>query len=382
MANYTAVSLDQIRDVKNVISDEILITASGITEAMWEQLKIFVKPGIENEYTEYIYEGNYKGAAPKYKGSTLNNTLGQMLPRKLKVQPVWNRIPDSLDNYFEKTPISMQRLSTEGVTAEHTQFQLLRASEQTSAQVRSNFFLGSRPKNKTNFDSLTTDEQKEYALMDGIYTKIANMIAGTNDDDKDDKNKPLISSEKGNLIETDPLLGAATGAKETYQSVVNFYNSLDAHLLAQENILFYVCPKLWNVIKQGYNLTYVGMQTPDVNNPNFRFTDMPNVQFLHYPTMGYGDNIIATVENNLGYGTDINTDGEPNKAFIDINKDPDDAHNIIIQIDLRADTIVRNPTKGYFATNGEKNYPSIESWKKAEEEKHKQEGGSTEEGHV
>lgn len=364
--NNIAITLPEILDVKNVISDEILITASGTTEQMWEKLGIVFKPGIENEFTQHIYDGNYKGSAPKFHGSTLNNTLGEMIPRHLTVKPVWNRVPDSLDNYFESVPISMAKLSEEGVTAEHTQFQLLRAAEQTSSQIRQNFFLGKRPANKAAYDALKTDEEKELSLYDGIFTKIANMIAGTNDDDKDAKGQPLISEAKGNLIETDPLIGAASPV-ETYDNVVAFYNNLDGHLVSNnETIYFYVSEMVWRLVCQGYNLKYKGMQTPDVNKPEFRFTDMPNVEFKHHATYGFGDCIIATKVDNLMYGTDISNDGEPNRAYISIDKDPNDAHNIIIQIDLRAGTLIVDPTKGAFATNGEINYASRDSWNKAQ----------------
>lgn len=359
--NYTAINLSQIQDVKNVINDEILITAAGVTEQMWENLGIIFKPGIENMFTQYIYAGNYKGSAPKYHGSTLNNTLGEMIPRHLVVKSIWNRVPDSLDNYYETAPISMAKLSEEGVTAENTQFHLLRAAEQTSSQVRQNFFLGKRPANKTAYDALPENE-KEYALYDGIFEHIANMIAGKTDEDKDAQGQPLISEENGNLIPTEPLLGASDPV-ETYDNVVDFYQSLSGSLVSNnETIYFYVSDKLINKIRQGYNLKYKGMQTPDVNKPEFRFTDMPNVEFKFHAVFGYGDCIIATKEDNLIYGTDITTDGEPNKASIEVNKDPDDAHNLIIQIDLRAGTLIMDPTKGAFATNGEKNYPSYQEW--------------------
>lgn len=366
--NYVAITLPEILDVKNVIKDEILITAAGTNEEMWAKMGIAFKTGIENEYTEHIYEGNYRGAAPKYHGSKLSNTLGETLPRRLQVKPIWNRIPDSLDNYFEKHPISMLKLNDEGVTGEHTQFQLLRAAEQTSSQVRQNFFLGRRPATKALYDAITDDEEKEYALYDGIFVKIENMIAGKEvDGDQDANGNPLISEEKGNLISTAPIIGAPS-AIEAYQEVVNFYNKLDSHLTTNETVYFYVCERIWQLVKQGYNLMYHGMQTPDVNKADFRFTDLPNVEFRHHAAFGYGDCIIATLNDNLMYGTDIQNDGEPNNAFVNIMQDPDDAHDIIIQIDVRSGSMILDPTKGAFATNGAKNYPSVKSWEAAQED--------------
>lgn len=362
MANYTAINIDQVNDVKDVIHREILETATGINEKIWNELGIVFQTGIENKDSKFVFDGNTSVAAPKFPGSELASGLGDMLERELVVKPIWSRVPDSLDNYREKEPISIARLSEDGVTGEATQFQLLQAAKLTSGQVRTNLFLGKRPANKTAADALSVAERK-YKLYDGFFQKIADMKAGTNELDKDAAGEPLVSEAKGNLIPTEPMLGAATAA-DCYDAMVDFYQKLDPELLdgANGTLIIYVCSQLHRRLIQGFLEKYTGLQNVEVNKPGYRFVDMPNAEFRSHAALGYGDQIIATVEGNLEYGTDMNTNGDPSNAFVAIMQDQNDAHTIIIQIDLAAGTRILRPTKDAFATNDQINYATPAEW--------------------
>lgn len=366
MANYTAINIEQVQDVKDVIHREILETATGINESIWKDLSIAFQTGIESKDSKFVFDGNTSVAAAKFPGSELASGLGDMLERELVVKPMWARVPDSLDNYREKEPISIARLSEDGVTGEATQFQLLQAAKLTAGQVRSNFFLGKRPASKAAAEALSVQERK-YTLYDGIYQKIADMKAGTNTLDKDAEGNPLISEEKGNLIPTEPMLGAATAA-DCYDAAVEFYQKLDPELLDGTNgqAIAYVCPQLHRRLIQGFLEKYTGLQSVEVNKPNYRFVDMPNLEFRSHAALGYGDQIIVTVEENLEYGTDMNTNGDPSNAYVHIMQDQNDAHTIIIQIDLAAGTRILKPTKDAFATNDQLNYATPAEWKAAQ----------------
>ena len=355
MANYVAIDLQQVKDVKDIINRDILETACGINEQVFSVLGINTLTGIENKDSIYVFNGNENIAAPKTPGDTLESTLGDMLERVLEVKPVWSRVPDSLDNYREKEPISILKLSENGVTAEHTRFQLLQAGRLTSGQVRKNLFLGVR----------NTTDKGELSLFDGFYKKIADMKAGTNELDKDKDGNPLISEDNGNLIPTAPLLAAAT-AEATYDEILEFYQSLDPLFTGgEDNIIFYVCPAMRLKIIQGYLEKYTGLQALEVNKQSYRFVDMPNVEFRAHAALGYGDQIIATVPGNLDYGTDMTTNGDPSNANVNIMQDQNDAHNIIIQIDLAAGTRIRDVHRTKFATNDKVNYANKAEYDKA-----------------
>lgn len=349
MANYIAIDLQQVKDVKDIINRDILETACGINEKVFSLLGINFRTGIENKDSIYVFNGNENIAAPKTPGDVLASTLGDMLERVLEVKPVWSRVPDNLDNYREKEPISILGLSENGVTAEHTRFQLLQAARLTSGQVRKNLFLGVR-------DTTATGAARELALFDGFYKKIADMKAGTGDLDKDKNGNPLISAANGNLIATSPILAAAT-AEAAYDEIVEFYQALDPIFASgEEDIIFYVCPAMRLKIIQGYLEKYTGLQALEVNQPSYRFVDMPNVEFRAHAALGYGDQIIATVPGNLDYGTDMTTNGDPSNANVNIMQDQNDAHTIIIQIDLAAGTRIREVHSSKFATNDKINY--------------------------
>ncbi len=326
MTNPVAIDITQVTAVKNIIERDIIEAASIVNDSIFDTLKIDVLRGIENKDTIFVYEKAAKIAAAYTPGDELDAKLGAVQERILEVRPVWTRIPDNLENYREKEPFSIEGLNDGGVQAKHTERQLRLAGKEFGEQVKLNLFHGDRSLGK----------EAKYGLYDGFLKKMADDITAGN-----------ISEAKGNYIVGIDMSGTP---EDKYDGIVEFYSKLDPRLQGAEEVLFYVSMKTRLAAVQGYLTKYTGLQNVSVNTEGYRFVEMPNVALVGVYILGTGDGIIASVPNNLQYGTDIDTDS----PHVNVMQDPRDAKIIIIQIDQACGTRIKAVSSDAFAMTDHK----------------------------
>lgn len=332
MANYKALNIDQLQSVKESIQNELLESMSLTDNAVFSKFGINVLTDVENQDRQFGYNG-YQSIARAYKpGDTLAAKLGEFSERVLKVTPFWTRVPDNIQNYREKGPISIAGVSSNGIQAPQSEFQMRKLAAAFGDQVRMNLWHGDRTAEEN-----TT--KTAYGLYDGFLTKIkAAATAAT----------PEISTALGNMIAVDPL---TTGnVVDNYEALYEFWGKLSAYMQGYDKIYFAVSPNAKRRILSGYMTKYQNLQLDASKNAaNPYFFEMPNVELVSDTSLGTGDGVIAYTPGLLDYGTDLTRNGEPDGAYIDLYKSPDDSNVLIYQMQAAAGTRIKAFDSAHFA---------------------------------
>lgn len=332
-----ALNISQIQTVKETIHPELVAKASLLTDSMFEELGMKVTTDVENIDTCYIFNEKGLQARPYVVGNVEDAQLGEFIDNPAKLEKIVLHTSDSIERYTEKGPFQDTNVVE---STEHTQFLLGELSKRTAEDTRANVFHGNMA-NRTLPKTSANMVKKGLSLFNGFYTLIAMRITdGT------------ISETLGNLIKTGNLLDNSITPVQAYDKFVEFYNSLNAALQQEEEILVGVCKKLGAKIVKGYMLTYPQI-APTVLNNGWKFAEFPNVKLITNAAMGVGSQIYATVEGNMEY---ICSDREQD-AMISIGQVSKDLRVFDYQANTRATVRIRDYSPKLFAVNEERNTP-------------------------
>lgn len=329
MGNFQAVSVANIQTVKETINDELIESMSLTDNDVLPRMGINLITDIENQDKKYSYTG-YQSIARAYKpGNTLVSKLGEFGEHKLKVKPIWTRVPDNIQNYRERGPITVAGVSSMGIRAPQTEFQMRHLANQFGDQVRMNLWHGDRTGD--------TAGTSPYGLYDGFLTHIKHGVADG-----------MISEGKGNYFDVDPL---ATGNPiDNYEAALDFWNRLSAYMQGAPKLYFAVSPVAKNRIISGLMSKYPN-HTVELSRimQNPYLFEMPNVELITDTSLGGGDGIIAYTPYVLDYGTDLTRNGTPEGAFIEVGKSPDDFNVVIYQMQIASGTRLDAIDNAHFA---------------------------------
>lgn len=326
-AHY-ALSLDQIQTITKILEPDILESATLVNHEVFEKLKINVITDLENVHSYMVYN-RHTGTTRRYvPGKSLNNDIGALSERELKVELAWNRITDNIQNYREKEPFSVLG-TNESFTAPNSEWAIRQIAIIYQGDLLNCLFHGNS----------ALGEDNALGLYDGFFTKI-----------NQDINAGLISTANGNLIEIDPIDG--TDPVADYDAFISFYRALSPKLKAKEEIDILCSESARSFILRGYMLKYQGLQNVNVTDPGFRFFEAPKCVLMSDPALGDGDQLIATVPYNLEYGVDLK---DPKNTHVEVGRAQEDFNVIIYQIQSAQGTRIKQISADCFATTTGKN---------------------------
>lgn len=328
-----ALSVEQIQAITSEVQSDILESASLVNSSIFEELQINVIRDIENVHSLMVFDRKV-GTARRYQpGHVPNSKIGYMHERELKVVMSIDRFRENIQNFREKQPFSILG-SNETYSFSNTQtaFLLNEIAIKYSRDLLSNLFFG----------KMTKGIDDPYGMYDGYFAHIERDI-----------NAGRISKTNRNYQEIDPIDG--TDPVADYDTAVAFYEGLDPKMKMNKEILIYCSPTTFARIARGYNLKYVGMQSTNVMDPNFRFVDMAQARFCPNAAMGEGDKLIATLPYNFDFGSDMN--GSVVDSAIKVANDQNDFNIVIFQIQTAQGTRIRRISSDVFCVSSGVNTP-------------------------
>lgn len=326
-------SVDQVQTVARVLEPDILESASLVNNSVFEQLKINVIRNLENVNSLMVFDRKV-GTTRRYRaGRKVENKVGYIHERELKVELSMNRYTENAQNFREKEPFSIAGFNETGeLNAPVSEFIMRQIAIAYSSDVMSNLFFGDYEKG----------DDDPYGLYNGFFAHINRDI-----------NRGLISVANHNYQVIDPIDG--TDPKADYQTFVQFYENLDPKMLLADTVYIYMSTQTRQRILRGYMQTYSGFQVEGVANPEYRMTETPKAQLCAHPALGVGDCLIATTEYNFEFGTDLS--GSTGDAKVMVNISPDDFNVYIFQIQTAQGTRIRQITSDHFCVSSGKNTP-------------------------
>ena len=333
-----ALSIDEIKTVKEQINDELVAKAYLLTDSMFEDLGIKVTTDVENIDVCYIF--NRKGliARPYVVGNVKSSQLGKLVDNPAKVEPYYAHASDSIERYREKGPFNAANAADE---AKVTTFNLNVLSGSVAESVRANFFFGNKA-NRSLADTADNQVKLGLSLFDGIYTIIAKRITdGT------------ISAANGNLIITGAMPTGDDKAKKAYEMLTAFYGALNPAMKKPEVTTYiYATDEFCRLVVKGYMETFPQI-APTVLQAGWKFAEMPNIVLKTSSAMGKGAQLIATVGDTLEFICDT----RENAAKIRIGQVQMDLTLFDYQVNAAATTRIRDFDPQVFACNEQLNTP-------------------------
>lgn len=326
-------SVDDVKTITKVLEPDILESASLVNDSVFEQMKINVIRNLENVNSLMVFDRKV-GTTRRYRaGRKVENKVGYMHERELKVELSMNRYTENAQNFREKQPFSIAGFNETGeLNAPVTEFLIRQIAISYSGDVLSNLFFGDYEKG----------DEDPYGLYNGFFAHI-----------NKDINRGVISLANHNYQILDPIDG--TDPKADYQTFVNFYEHLDPKLLRAETVYIYMSLQTRQRIIRGFLQTYSGLQEGAVINPEYRMIDTPNAQLVAHAALGVGDCLIATTEWNFEYGSDLS--GATGDAKVLMGRSQDDFNIYIFQIQTAQGTRIRQISSDHFCVSSGKNTP-------------------------
>ena len=326
-----ALSIDDIKHVKEQIHEELVAKAYLLDDAMFGNLGIMVTTDVENIDVCQIFNRKGLVARPYRVGNVKNSQLAKIVDNPAKVEPYYIKAEDSIERYREKGPFNVVNAADEAVMSRKNMEEIAgRAAE----DVRFNIFFGNKA-NRTLPDTQANQVKLGLSLFDGFYTLIAQK-----------RTDGTISVANKNLIMTGDITGKTP--VQVYELLTQFYAALHPHMKKPENKLTILASdEFCRLAVKGYMLTFPQI-SPTVLESNWKFAEMPNMTLKTSAAMGTGGQLIATCREDI---LEFICDTREGKANIRIGQTNDDLSIIGYQINSAATTRIRDYDPMYFACN-------------------------------
>lgn len=337
----TALNISQIQTAKALIEKDLLVIASSITNAQFEELGINIITGIEHEQKRYLNVGNNSIARAYFPGSIRKATVGTIIERSLVVKRMVARTSDNISQYAEVEPVSVIGISSNGVlTAPITQQNMELMAAGIQEQVFYNFFHGVRPANATEAASAGP-----LSLYDGIFKHVQAQISDGS-----------ISVANKNLIEMSAVdLTTNTDAAKiaAYEAFDAAFLSLDPKLQKAKQLYVAMSPEFADYVVQGAALKFHGSGQIVIMQAN-EGQEMPifgrkNISLKPTDSIGTGQTMIFYTPGVMDFGSDLTVGGEVKDANITCALNGDDTNIVDYQFNLSAGTRLFNFLSSNFA---------------------------------
>lgn len=274
-----------------------------------KRLGIKTISGVQYKRTMNVFVRKGGTTRRKDMNPTMNGTIGFLKERVLTAKLAWFKGTDNIDHYCETVfgvdaqgAYPLSTVAVEAVIKTHAD------------DLYNNLWWGDIDNDVPG----ASEEKKAMGLYDGFITCIKHDI-----EDGD------ISEANHNLIHCEAISAPADATDSSaYKNFRDAYMSLDPRLRRQK-VYAYMTPETAINIADGYALQSYGTHKLDVvDGGNYVIPELPKLTIAPVEGMGVGDRIIFSVEGNLIYAVDT----ESNQTFVEVHLGSDnDLRDIVFQ---------------------------------------------------
>ncbi len=319
------IGIDNLTHVAEKLQPNIIMGPAYYNRDDLKRFGIKVITGVQFKDTAMAL--NRKGATSRRKvvGETLDSNLGYLTERTLVAHIIWNKFTHNEDE-FQETPIQIQ-----GSAAFHYPM-----AEEIINQIGIEFNDDVYP-NIWGGDE--ESDKPELAYFNGYHALIAKDIADGN-----------ISAANGNLIEMDALdAPAEEGDSTAWTKFVEWYDKWHPGLKRQ-NVRVIMSLEYGHYIADAYEQKHRSHSTVILNEDGtFKVREYPKLTFVPSDDFGKGTRVVATVDGNLEFGVN----NESDSSFVSVRQGSETDHkDISFQIQMIAGCRILRINAANFVTNG------------------------------
>ena len=303
------IGISALQEVANQVFASVVQGPAFANPEEMKRLGIKTISGVQYKRTMNVFVRKGGTTRRKDMNPTMNGTIGFLKERVLTAKLAWFKGTDNIDHYCETVfgvdaqgAYPLSTVAVEAVIKTHAD------------DLYNNLWWGDIDNDAPG----ASEEKKAMGLYDGFITCIKHDIAAG-----------IISEANGNLIHCEAISAPADATDSSaYKNFRDAYMSLDPRLRRQK-VYAYMTPETAINIADGYALQSYGTHKLDVvDGGNYVIPELPKLTIAPVEGMGVGDRIIFSVEGNLIYAVDT----ESNQTFVEVALGSDnDLRDIVFQ---------------------------------------------------
>ena len=303
------IGISALQEVANQVFASVVQGPAFANPEEMKRLGIKTISGVQYKRTMNVFVRKGGTTRRKDMNPTMNGTIGFLKERVLTAKLAWFKGTDNIDHYCE---------TVFGVDAQGAYPLSTVAVEAVIKTHADDLYNNLRWGDIDNDAPGASEEKKAMGLYDGFITCI-----------KHDIEDGIISEANHNLIHCEAISAPADATDSSaYKNFRDAYMSLDPRLRRQK-VYAYMTPATAINIADGYALQSYGTHKLDVvDGGNYVIPELPKLTIAPVEGMGVGDRIIFSVEGNLIYAVDT----ESNQTFVEVALGSDnDLRDIVFQ---------------------------------------------------
>jgi hypothetical protein len=320
------VSIHGLEETAIRIRPELMLLPLVYTGDEFQRMGVDLIPGVQYKLRQYNYVRRGGLMQPYYPGMVADESaIGRMEQNELETFLCAGIHNDNIQNYRQNTVGPMTLLGTNKTYRHPLERLVLMSVMKTWAEDLGDAFFFAR----RNPDGLN-----KYDCFDGIYTHILKYLA-------DGK----ITTSRGNLINTGPVLPLTDTDPTPFYQIQNFLNAAHPALIrggailnVSSQVAFWYQRAAANAFKETLKWDEFGT-LPAIGFKNVRIYPNPN--------MGEGDLLILSKAKILQLGFDSLSDDE----YVRVRNIHDDANIVTFNIQARYGSNIRSIDPKVFAIN-------------------------------
>ena len=321
----TFIGIGNLTHVAEKLQPNIIMGPAYYNRDDLRRFGIKVITGVQFKDTAMVL--NRKGATSRRKvvGETLDSNLGYLEERTLVAHIIWNKFTHNEDE-FQETPIQIQ--GSAAFSYPMTEEIINQIGIEFSDDVYPNIWNGNEG-----------SEKPELAYFNGYHALIAQDIAADN-----------ISEAKGNLIPMDALVAPdEEGDSAAWDAFVVWYDKWHPGLKRQ-NVRVIMSLEYGHYIADAYEQKHRSHSSVILQDDGtFKVREYPKLTFVPSDDFGKGTRIVATVEGNLEFGVNSESDS----SFVSVRQGSETDHkDVSFQIQMIAGCRILRINAANFVTNG------------------------------
>ena len=303
------IGISALQEVANQVFASVVQGPAFANPEEMKRLGIKTISGVQYKRTMNVFVRKGGTTRRKDMNPTMNGTIGFLKERVLTAKLAWFKGTDNIDHYCETVfgvdaqgAYPLSTVAVEAVIKTHAD------------DLYNNLWWGDIDNDVPG----ASEEKKAMGLYDGFITCI-----------KHDIEDGIISEANHNLIHCEAISAPADATDSSaYKNFRDAYMSLDPRLRRQK-VYAYRSPETAINIADGYALQSYGTHKLDVvDGGNYVIPELPKLTIAPVEGMGVGDRIIFSVEGNLIYAVDT----ESNQTFVEVALGSDnDLRDIVFQ---------------------------------------------------
>lgn len=321
------IGISALQEVANQVFDSVVQGPAFANPEEMKRLGIKTISGVQYKRTMNVFVRKGGTTRRKDMNPTMNGTIGFLKERVLTAKLAWFKGTDNIDHYCEtifgvdaQGAYPLSTVAVEAVIKTHAD------------DLYNNLWWGDIDNDAPG----ASEEKKAMGLYDGFITCI-----------KHDIEDGIISEANHNLIHCEAISAPADATDSSaYKNFREAYMSLDPRLRRQK-VYAYMTPETAINIADGYALQSYGTHKLDVvDGGNYVIPELPKLTIAPVEGMGVGDRIIFSVEGNLIYAVDT----ESNQTFVEVALGSDnDLRDVVFQCQSIQGSMVASTLASSFA---------------------------------